>query len=210
MNIPLYLQDGTKKGEISVSKEIFEHKVNQALIHRILLLQLANKRHPIAHTLTKGEVRGGGIKPFRQKGTGNARQGSRRNPHYKGGGVAFGPRNVRNFELSASKKERRGALFGVLADKAQNGHIAALEDFVTEKPKTKTFNEMLNKLPFPKNVLFVTPGKDETFVKSSRNIPRIKSVSVNYINVADLLKYTDIVFVRDAAAQMEKIFLRPS
>jgi len=208
MKIPLYKQDGTQDGEVAVNETIFGHKINKALIHRILLLQLSNKRHPIAHTKTKGEISGGGIKPYKQKGTGNARQGSSRNPHFRGGGVAFGPRNVRNFELAASKKERRGALFGVLSDKMKNGDVSALEGFTSEKPKAKAFNTMLTKLPLKKNFLFVLPEKDENFVKSSRNIPRAKTILVNYINLADLLKFKNIIFVKDATKKMEEIFLK--
>lgn len=208
MKIPLYSQDGNKKGEVTISEEIFGQKMNEALVHRMLLLQLANKRHPIAHTLTKGEVRGGGKKPHRQKHTGWARQGSSRNPHFKGGGVAFGPRNVRNFKLSANKNERRKALFCALSAKFKDSRIAALEDYVTEKPKTKTFAAMLKKLPFEKDILLVLPQKNELITKSSRNISRVKTLLVNYINIADLLKYHDVVFFKDALPKLSEIFAK--
>lgn len=207
MKIPLYSQDGSSKGEVAVPEKIFGHAVNKPLMHRMLVLQQSNKRHPIAHTMTKGEVRGGGKKPYKQKHTGNARQGSITNPHFRGGGVAFGPRNARNFELSASKKERRGALFSALASKLKDGNVSALEAFVSETPKTKKFNEMLKKLPFKKTVLFVLPGKDETLFRSSRNIPSVKSIMVNYLNVVDLLKYRDIVFLKASIAKLEEVFL---
>lgn len=210
MKIPLYTQDGTRKGELDASDKIFGHKPNQSLVHKILTMQLSNRRHPIAHTLTKGEIRGGGKKPYKQKHTGRARQGSTRNPHFKGGGVAFGPRNTRNFKLRATKNERRGALFSVLSDKVAAGRIAALEDYTAEKPKTKLFAEMLKKLPFEKKILFVLPAKDEFFSKSSRNIPRVKYILVNYLNVADILSYNDIVFLKDALPKLEEIFNRPS
>lgn len=206
MKIPLYSQDGSKKGEVTVPEEIFGQKMNEALVHRILLLQLANKRHPIAHTLTKGEVRGGGKKPYAQKHTGRARQGSSRNPHFRGGGVAFGPRNVQNFKLSASKNERRKALFCALSAKFKNNRIAALEDYVTEKPKTKMFAAMLKKLPFEKDILLVLPQKNELVTKSSQNIPHVKTLLVNYLNIADLLKYHDVVFLKDALPKLSEIF----
>ena len=206
MNIPLYSQEGAKTGDVEVSEKIFGVKPNKALIHKILLLQLSNRRSPIAHTLTKGEVSGGGKKPYAQKHTGRARQGSTRNPHFRGGGVAFGPRNARNFELRAPKNERRQALFSALSDKLKEGHVAALEQYVSESPKTKLFAAMLKKLPFGKKVLFVLPGKDEKFVRGSRNIPRVKSVAVNYINIADVLNHTDVVFLKEALPKLESTF----
>lgn len=206
MKIPLYSQDGGKKGEIAVPEEIFGQKMNEALVHRILILQLANKRHPIAHTLTKGEVRGGGKKPWRQKHTGRARQGSTRNPHFRGGGVAFGPRNTQNFKLDASKKERKKALFCTLSAKLKDGRVGALEGYASDAPKTKNFAAMLKKLPFEKNILLVLPEKNELIARSSKNIPRIKTLLVNYLNIADLLKYRDIVFLKDALPKLEEIF----
>jgi len=208
MKIPLYSQDGGKKGDVAVPEEIFGQKMNEALVHRILLLQLANKRHPIAHTLTKGEVRGGGKKPHAQKHTGRARQGSRRNPHFKGGGVAFGPRNTRNFKLDASKKERRKALFCALSAKLKDGRIGALEAYASDAPKTKNFAAMLEKLPFEKNILFVLPEKNEMIARSSRNIPRVKTLLVNYLNIADLLKYRDVIFLKDALPKLTDLFLK--
>jgi large subunit ribosomal protein L4 len=202
MKIPLYSQDGTKKGEIAAPEKIFGVKANKALIHKILIRQLSNSRHPIAHTLTKGEVRGGGKKPHAQKHTGRARQGSITNPHMRGGGVAFGPRNVRNFELRAPKKERRIALFGALSDKLQNGHVAALEGYAADPPKTKTFAAMLKKLPFEKTVLFVLAGKDGMVTRSCRNIPRVKTLLVNYLNLDDILKFRDVVFFKDALEKL--------
>lgn len=206
MKIPLYLQDGTKKGETAVSERIFGVKPNKALIHKMLVMQLSNKRHPIAHTLTKGEVRGGGKKPYRQKGTGRARQGSITNPHFIGGGVAFGPRNTRNFNLRAPKKERRLALFGALSSKFSEKQISAIENFSADSPKTKIFAAMLQKLPFEKDVLFVLPSKNELIERSARNIPNIKTLRVNYLNIADILKYQDIVFFKESLNKLEEIF----
>lgn len=206
MKIPLYTQDGSKKGEVEVPEKYFGQKVAPSVIHKIMVIQQNNQRHPIAHTLTKGEVRGGGKKPYRQKHTGWARQGSIRNPHFKGGGVAFGPRNVRNFTKSAPKKERRKALFGALSAKTNEGRVAALDSYAANPPKTKTFAAMLEKLPFEKKVLFVLPEKNETVARSSRNIPRVKTLNVNSLNLLDILNYQNIVFLKDALAKMEEIF----
>lgn len=206
MKIPLYSQDGSKTGELAVPENIFGTKPQQHLIHKMLVRQLANGRHPIAHALTKGEVRGGGKKPYRQKHTGNARQGSTRNPHFRGGGVAFGPRNVRNFVTRMSQKERRLALFSTLAAKYNDGLVSALEGFTSEKKKTKDFALMMKKLPFKKDVLFVMPQKDEIAARTSKNIPHVKTILVNYLNLADLLKFHDVVFFKEAVSQLEIIF----
>lgn len=207
MKIPLYSQDGTKTSDIAVPETVFGVKANKGLIHRIVVRQLANKRHPIAHTLTKGEVRGGGKKPYRQKGTGRARQGSITNPHFRGGGVAFGPRNTRNFKTRATKKERRLVLLGILSEKFRDGRVSALESYSVDAPKTKTFVTMLEKLPFKGKILFVLPAKDEKFVRSSRNIQRVKSILVNYVNPADLLTAADVVFLKESIPQLEKLFV---
>lgn len=207
MKITLYSQDGGKTGEVDVSEKIFGHKPNAGLVHKILVMQMGNRRHPIAHTKTKGEVRGGGKKPYKQKHTGWARQGSIRNPHFIGGGIAFGPRNVINHSTRASKKERRGALFSALSSKYTEGHIAALEGYDAKEPKTKQFATMLGKMPFDKKILFVLSAKNETFTMSSRNIPRVKTITVNYLNVADVLGYKDVVFLKDALPQLEKIYV---
>lgn len=206
MKIPLYTQEGSQKGEVDVSDKIFGVKTNKALIHRVMLMQLANKRHPIAHTLTKGEVRGGGKKPYRQKHTGRARQGSNRSPHFKGGGVAFGPRNERNFQTKIPKRERRLALFTALSEKAKSQNISALEGYSVETPKTKLFANFISKLPFQKKILFVLPGKDTAIVRSSKNISRVKTVQVNYLNIVDILNHQDVIFLKDSLKKLEETF----
>lgn len=206
MKFPLYSQEGKQVGTVDGSDAVFGAEVREHLMHKILVMQLSNKRNPIAHTLTKGEVRGGGIKPRPQKHSGRARQGSTRNPHWIGGGVALGPRNDRNFRLRASKNERRTALFSALSAKANDSMIAALEGFESKAPKTKMFNEMLSKLPFEKKVLFVLPEKNDTIYRSARNIPRVKTITVNYLNLADLLSYQNVVFFKEALPKIEEIF----
>lgn len=203
MKIPLYSQDGLKKGEIEVPDRIFNANVNETTIHRLLILQLANRRNPVAHTKTKGEVRGGGKKPWRQKYTGRARQGSRRNPHFRGGGVVFGPRNIRNFELSMPKKERKLALYGALSAKAKENLISALESYeVKDRPKTKDFAAMLKKANFTKDTLFVIPEKNEFLFRACRNIETVKPLFVQYLNVGDLLRYHNILFLKDSLSKI--------
>ncbi|MBD3330400.1 50S ribosomal protein L4 [Candidatus Peregrinibacteria bacterium] len=208
MKVDLYTQSGEKNGSLTLPKEIFEVKYNEDLIHQALIRQLANKRVAIAHTKTKGEVRGGGRKPFRQKGTGRARQGSIRSPHMKGGGVTFGPRNDRNFCKNMPKKQRRAALFSALSYKAKNNAIIGLEGFNADAPKTKEFNEMLKKLPIERNTLIVIPEKNAVIQKSSSNLPNAKTILAPYLNIHDLQKYRTIVIFKDAVDKLKETFLK--
>ena len=206
--ITVYNQNGEKQKEITVSDKIFGARFNEDLIHQALVRQHANARiSVITHTKTKSEVRGGGRKPYPQKGTGQARQGSIRNPHFKGGGVAFGPRNNRNYTKGMPKKQRRLALFSALSSKYKDGKIIGLDKYETPKIKTKQFIETLHKLPIEKDVLIVLNEKNEVISKSSRNLPFAKTILVNYINIADLQKYDQVLFLEEAFKKMESLFL---
>jgi large subunit ribosomal protein L4 len=208
MKVDLYSQSGEKKGQIALPKEIFEVPFNKDLIHQALVRQLANKRVAIAHVKTKGDVRGGGRKPFRQKGTGNARQGSTTNPHMKGGGVAFGPKSNRNFSKDMPKKQRRKALFAALSEKARKNEVIALEGYEVKEAKTKDFAAMLAKLPIERNVLVVIPAKDKIIQKASSNLANAKTIIANYVNLHDLQKYRKILIFKEAIATLEDVFLK--
>jgi len=208
MKVDLYSQKGEKSGSLELPKEIFEIEFNEKLIHQALIRQLANGRVAIAHTKTRGEVSGGGKKPFKQKGTGRARQGTIRAPHMKGGGVVFGPRNDRNFSKDMPRKQRRKALFSALSEKARNNEIIALEDYIGEKPKTRDFVALIGKLPIDRNVLIVIPEKNELIQKSSSNIPNAKTILANYVNIHDLQKYKKILLMKDAVKKLEETFLK--
>lgn len=206
MKVDLYTQQGEKNGTLELPKEIFEVPFNKDLVHQALIRQLSNARIAIAHTKTKGEVRGGGRKPFKQKGTGNARQGSTRNPHMKGGGVAMGPRNDRNFTKDMPKSQRRKALFCALSEKARNNEIIALEGYEAKTPKTKEFNSLLAKLPIDRNVLIVISEKDKIVQKSSGNLANAKTILANYLNIHDLQKYRKVLLFKDAVSKIEETF----
>ncbi len=208
MKVDLYSQKGEKKGALDLPKEIFEVPFNKDLIHQALIRQLANKRVAIAHTKTRGEVRGGGRKPFKQKGTGRARQGSIRSPLLRGGGVVFGPRNNRNFKKDMPKKQRRKALFSALSEVARNKNVIALEEFKIEKPKTKDFADLIKKLPIERNVLIVLAEKDEIIQKSTRNIENAKTILANYLNIHDLQKYRKVLLMKGAEEKMKELFLK--
>ncbi len=205
--ITLYNQQGEKTGDIQVSDVIFGAKFNQDLIHQALVRQQANARvSEITFTKTKAEVRGGGRKPFPQKGTGKARQGSIRNPHWKGGGVAFGPKNNRNYTQMMPRKQRRLALFSALSEKLTGGKIIALDKYESKDAKTKNFMEMLHKLPIEKDVLILIPEKDDKIQKSSANLPYVKTMLVNYLNIRDLQRFDQILFFEKSLKKMEELF----
>lgn len=208
MKVTLYSQKGEMTGEIELPKEIFEVPFNKDLVHQALVRQLANKRTATAHTKTRAEVRGGGRKPFRQKGTGNARQGTIRAPHMRGGGVVFGPRNTRNFKKDMPKKQRRKALFCALSEKARDNEIIALEGYQAEKPQTKIFSAMLQKLPIEKDVLIVIPEKNQIIQQSSRNITFAKTILASYLNIGDLQKYEKILLFKDAIDKLKETYLK--
>jgi large subunit ribosomal protein L4 len=208
MKVTVYSQTGEKKGDITLNKDIFGHEVNEGLIHQMLVLQQANARSPIAHTKTRGEIRGGGRKPHRQKGTGRARTGSIRTPIHRGGGTVFGPRNTRNFTLMMPKKQRRKALFCALSSKANDKQILVLDKYETKEVKTKAFADMIGKLPVERNALVVLPEKNEIMQKSARNLPNVKTVLAGYLNIQDLFKYNSLIFLKDALPKLEETFLK--
>jgi len=203
----VYNQAGEEVGSKDLNKEIFEAKVNEGLMHEALVRQQANARYNLAKTKDRSDVRGGGAKPFRQKGTGRARQGTIRAPQMKGGGVVFGPSGERNFSMQMPKKQRRAALFSALTVKAKEKSIFGLEKY-DEEIKTKTFAGLLAKLPVERNLLLVLSEKNEIIEKSTNNIPTVKTIQVQYLNIADLMKYRKVCFVGDSDKKIEEIFLK--
>lgn len=207
MKADLYTQAGEKKGALELSAQIFDIPFNKDLVHQALVRQLANKRFAIAHVKNRSAVRGGGRKPFRQKGTGNARQGTIRAPHMRGGGVVFGPSKDRNFEKDMPKKQRRKALFCVLSEKARSNDIMALESYEVETPKTKDLAALVAKLPVERNVLIVTPSRNIGLQKSGANLSNVKIIQASYLNIHDLQKYRKVLLLQDAVAKIEETFL---
>ncbi|MFA7686069.1 MAG: 50S ribosomal protein L4 [Candidatus Gracilibacteria bacterium] len=207
MKIDLYTQEGAKNGTLDLPKEMFEVPFNMDLIHQALVRQTANERINIAHTKIRGDVRGGGRKPYKQKGTGNARQGSTRSPQWKGGSVVFGPRNNRNFSKMMPKKQRRQALFSALSEKARDNQIIGLEEYKATKPRTKDFEAMIKKLPIKRNVLIVLPEKNAVIEKSAANLSNVKIITAGYVNIRDLRDYRIVMILKDALTKMQETFL---
>ena len=206
MKVDLFTFDGEKKGTVSLPKEIFEIEANEGLMHEALLRQRSNARIDTAFTKTRTEVRGGGRKPWKQKGTGRARQGSIRSPQWRGGGVVFGPRADRNYEKQMPKKMRRKALLSALSVVAKGKRIVALESFDAETPKTKSAVHLLSQIGDARRTLIVTSGRHEVLEKSFRNLQNVKTLFANYLNIADLLSADRIIFLTDALAKTEEIF----
>jgi large subunit ribosomal protein L4 len=196
---------GTKAGKVELPDALFAAPVNEALIHQAVVRQLAGQRVGTADTLTRGQVRGGGRKPWRQKGTGRARQGSRTAPHWTGGGVVFGP-HPRGFEVRMPAKMRRAALLGVLTAKAEEGALRVVEGFDLPEIGTRAFAERLAAWDAGGKVLVVLPARDPVVERSCRNLREVRVLLADSLNVVDLLEADTIVFTRDALARAGEVY----
>ncbi len=205
-NVSVYNETGSQVGSLALSDALFAVKPDQAIIHEAMVAQRANARRAIANTKTRGEVRGGGKKPWKQKGTGRARQGSIRSPQWVGGGITFGPTSERNFSVKINKKLKRKALFMALSDKVQNQKLMVLESMAITSAKTKYAASVIAKLPIDRNVLLVVPGASAVLMRMVRNLQNVKLVSANSVNLIDVLTYRSVVFFKDAVPAFEGLY----
>ena len=202
-------QKGKKVGEESLPKEIFNKKLNTDLIYQVITSQMANKRRSIAHTKDRGEVRGGGRKPWRQKGLGRARHGSIRSPIWIGGGVTFGPRKEKNFEKKIPKKMKRSALFMLLSDKAKRKFLIILDQLKLEEAKTKKVVEIFDKLPSKKKkALLALPEIDKKIILAARNIPYIEVIQARDLNCLKLSSFKYLIMPKKSIEIISKTFLK--
>jgi large subunit ribosomal protein L4 len=201
----LYDRTGASIGSVDLSDELFAAPVNAAVIHQVVTAQLAGRRLGTSDTKTRGEVRGGGRKPYRQKGTGRARQGSRTAPHYRGGGVVFGP-HPRSYEQRLPKKMRQLALRGALTAKLADGEIKVLDSFGLEAIKTRDLVGVLAALTANGRVLVVAPTSDEKLRLSARNIPTVDVILADSLNVVALLRADTVVIEQPALARMQEVY----
>jgi len=209
MKIAVYNQQGKEIGTTLLPKEIFDVKINPDLIHQAVVSQIANRRKVIAHTKTRGEVRGGGRKPWRQKGTGRARHGSIRSPLWRHGGVTFGPTKERVFKKRIPKKMKKSALFMVLSVKAKNNLLIILDKLKPEKAKTKEILEILKKLPNQgKSSLIALPELDKNIILASRNLPEVKTLQAKDLNALDLLSFKYLIMPRNSINVIKETFLK--
>jgi len=206
MKETIYNQKGEEVGKADLPAEVFELEINQDLVHQAVVAQMANSRKVVAHTKDRSEKRGGGRKPWRQKGTGRARHGSIRSPIWRGGGVTFGPTKERNFSKKINKKMKRKALFMALTSKAKDKELVLIDNLELTEGKTKKMTQVLESLSkkikkeFNKGTLIVLPEKDEKISRASRNIPKIKVIRADNLNVLSVLshQYLMILTPQDA------------
>ena len=214
LDVAVYNQDGKGVSNISLPSEIFGLKVNSDLISQAVRAQLANSRDSIAHAKDRSEVRGGGKKPWKQKGTGRARHASIRSPLWAGGGVTFGPRKQRNFSLNINKKMKRQALLMVLSGKASDGELIILEDLKIAQGKTKEMASIIDKIAggakkeLNRGAVIILPQKDEAILRAARNLAKISTIGVGSLNIVDLLSVKYLVMPKDTIKKIEEMFLK--
>ena len=202
--VSVYNTDGKEVEKIDLSDNIFGVEINETLVHKAVVAHLANRRQGTQSALTRSEVRGGGKKPWRQKGTGHARQGSIRAPQWTGGGVVFAPK-PRDYSQKMNKREKQIALFSVLTSKVQDDKLIVVDSLDMETPKTAAFVKVLGNLKADK-ALVVTSEKNDNLVLSARNIPDVKTVPTNAINVFDILNHEALVITKDAVKAIEEVY----
>ena len=203
-NVAIYNMKGEEVGSLELNDAVFGAKINEHLVHMAVVQYLANKRQGNQSAKTRSEVRGGGKKPWRQKGTGHARQGSIRAPQWKGGGVVFAP-TPRDYSFKMNKKEKRVALKSALTSKVNDSKLIVLDELKLDEIKTKKFKEVMESLKVNK-ALVILNDNDRNVVMSARNLPGIKTALTNTINVYDIMKYDTVVVTKDAVATIEEVY----
>ena len=203
-NVSVYNMEGKEVGTIELNDAVFGVEVNEHLVHMAVVAQLANKRQGTQKAKTRSEVSGGGRKPWRQKGTGHARQGSTRSPQWTGGGMVFAPA-PRDYTITLNKKEKRAALKSALTSRVNENKFVVVDELKFDEIKTKNFKAVMNNLKVSK-ALVVLADNDQNTVLSARNIPEVKTSLVNTINVFDILKYNTVVATKAAVASIEEVY----
>ena len=203
-NVSVYNMEGKEVGTIELNDAVFGVEVNEHLVHMAVVAQLANKRQGTQKAKTRSEVSGGGRKPWRQKGTGHARQGSTRYPQWTGGGMVFAP-TPRDYTITLNKKEKRAALKSALTSRVNENKFVVVDELKFDEVKTKNFKAVMNNLKVSK-ALVVLADNDQNTVLSARNIPEVKTSLVNTINVFDILKYNTVVATKAAVASIEEVY----
>ena len=203
-NVAVYNMEGKEVDKIELNDSIFGVEINEHLVHMAVLQQLANKRQGTQKAKTRSEVRGGGRKPWRQKGTGHARQGSTRSPQWTGGGVVFAP-TPRDYSFKLNKKEKRAALKSALTSRVVENKFVVVDELKLDEIKTKKFVEVLKNLNVEK-ALVILNDMDEKVIASAANIPTVKTSQINELNVFDVLKYDTVVVTKAAVATIEEVY----
>ena len=202
--VAVYNIEGKEVDKLELNDNVFGVEINEHLVHLAVVSQLANGRQGTQSAKTRSEVSGGGRKPWIQKGTGHARQGSTRSPQWTGGGVVFAPK-PRDYSMKMNKREKQIAMKSALTSKVQDAKLVVVDAFNLDEIKTSKFVQILDNLKAPK-ALVVTKDKDEKVVLSARNIPTVKTTMTNSLNVYDILKYDSLVLTKDAVATIEEVY----
>ncbi len=203
----VYNLAGEVVGEQALDPKLFGVEVNPRLVQQVVVAQAANARRPWAHTKLRSEVRGGGRKPWRQKGTGRARHGSSRSPIWRGGGVTFGPRSDRNYQIAVNKKAKKSALRMVLSDRAKNGQLILVDSLQLPEIKTKQVVQALERLPLKgRKTIFVLDKNSDNMAISSRNIPEVGTLGADSLNIRDLLHTQNVVIPVSALETINKLY----
>jgi len=209
MKYEIYNQKGEKLKEVLLPKEIFEVPMNSDLVHQVVVSQMANRRRIIAHTKNRGEVSGGGKKPWAQKGLGRARQGSTRSPIWRHGGVVFGPRKEKVFKKKIPKKMKRKALFMVLSAKVKNNLLVLVDKLELEKAKTKLIAEIFKKLPSrDEGTLIALPVLEKNIILAARNLPKVQIIQAKDLNALDLLSFKYLILPKESLKIIKETFLK--
>ena len=203
-NVSVYNMKGAEVGSLELNDAVFGVEINEHLVHMAVVQQLANNRQGTQKAKTRSEVSGGGRKPWKQKGTGHARQGSIRAPQWTGGGVVFAP-TPRDYSFKLNKKEKRAALKSALTAKVNDQKFIVLDELKLDGIKTKNFKEILNNLKV-EGALVVLAENDQNVILSARNIPAVKTTQINTLNVYDVMKYKTVVLAKDAVAKIEEVY----
>ena len=204
-NVKVFDMAGKEVGEITLSDVIFGREVNGAVLHAAVRAYLMNQRQGTQSTLTRSEVSGGGKKPWRQKGTGRARQGSTRSPQWTHGGIALGPK-PRDYRTGMNKKVKKAALYSALSAKVASGDLVVVDAIKTEGYSTKTMASMLNALGATRKALVVLPAMEQTVIKSCANIPGVVTTQFNTVNVYDVMNADKLIIAKDAVAKLEEVY----
>ncbi|MFH1597468.1 MAG: 50S ribosomal protein L4 [Patescibacteria group bacterium] len=209
LSVKIYSADGKSTETVKLDPKIFKVAIKEPLVHQVAVAQLANARHPLAHAKIRSEVRGGGRKPWRQKGTGRARHGSIRSPIWRGGGVTFGPTKNRNFSKRVNKAARQKAIRMVLTDRLSSKAIIVLDNLKLADYKTKDLLKILNKLPSKqKSNLIILPKSDQKVYRSASNLKKVETILADSLNVVSLLKYDYLIIIKDSLKKISQTFAK--
>lgn len=211
MKIALYNQKAEKIGDVELADKMFDAKLNEHLVAEASRIQSSNARKGLSHTKTRGEVSGGGKKPWKQKGTGRARAGSNRSPIWRHGGVTFGPRSARNWELKLNKKAKLSALYSVLSDKVRSGKFIVIDKIELATPKTKEFAAVMDTLragikDMGKKHLLLLPKGSTILSRASRNLPSVRPIPAHTLSILDILKNDSVVVLQDSIKELNTTF----